>query len=109
MAKILNTALLMSGPQGVTPDIFNKTVRLLELNLNAFDPSSTPQFTNDRLSQLQFKAGDIIWNLSIEALQVYTGNEFVNISTPSTAGLQGSTSVGSVQVITNGSITVEIN
>jgi hypothetical protein len=39
----------------------------------------------------------------------YTGNEFVNISTPSTAGLQGSTGVGEVQVITNGSITVDID
>ncbi len=109
MAKILNASLPLSDPDKVTPSVFNKTVRLLELNLNAFDPSATPQFTNESISVLQFKAGDVIWNLSIEALQVYTGNEFVNISTPSTAGLQGSTSVGSVQVITNGSITVEIN
>jgi hypothetical protein len=109
MAKILNTALPFANSETVGRDVFNKAIRLIELNLNAYDPSATPQFTNQSISELQFNAGDVIWNLSIEALQVYTGNEFVNISTPSTAGLQGSTGVGEVQVITNGSITVEID
>ena len=101
MAKILNTALPFANSETVGRDVFNKAIRLIELNLNAYDPSATPQFTNQSISELQFNAGD--------ALQVYTGNEFVNISTPSTAGLQGSTGVGEVQVITNGSITVDID
>tara|TARA_R110000765_G_scaffold418369_1_gene521791 strand:- start:107 stop:436 length:330 start_codon:yes stop_codon:yes gene_type:complete len=108
MAKILNTALPLSEINGVTPQIFNKAIRLIELNLNAYDPSATPQFTNANISQLKFNTGDIIWNLSISALQVYTGTAFENISTPPTAGLAGTPSVGTVQVITNGSITVDI-
>ena len=49
MAKILNTALPFANSETVGRDVFNKAVRLIELNLNAYDPSATPQFTNQRL------------------------------------------------------------
>jgi|TARA_R110000823_G_C15680765_1_gene474197 hypothetical protein len=109
MAKILNTALPFANSETVGKDIFNKAIRLIELNLNAYDPSATPQFTNQSISELQFNSGDIIWNLSINALQVFNGTEFYDISTPPTAGLSATPSVGTVQVITNGSITVEVS
>jgi hypothetical protein len=109
MAKLLNGRLPLASGDTVDVGAYNRTVRLLELNLNAFDPSSTPQFTNAELSELKFNAGDIIWNTSIRALQVYTGTAFENISTPSTAGLVGTTGVGTVQIIANGSIVVEVS
>ena len=109
MAKILNTALPFANSETVGKDIFNKAIRLIELNLNAYDPSATPQFTNQSISELQFNSGDVIWNLSINALQVFNGTEFYDISTPPTAGLSATPSVGTVQVITNGSITVEVS
>lgn len=109
MAKLLNGRLPLASGDRVDVGAYNKTVRLLELNLNAFDPSSTPQFTNSEISELKFNAGDVIWNISIKALQVYTGTAFENISTPSTAGLVGTTGVGTVQIIANGSIVVEVS
>jgi len=109
MAKILNTALPFANSETVGRDVFNKAIRLIELNLIAYDPSATPQFTNQSISELQFNAGDVIWNLSINALQVFNGTEFYDISTPPTAGLSATPSVGTVQVITNGSITVEVS
>ena len=109
MAKILNTILPFANSETVGKDIFNKAIRLIELNLNAYDPSATPQFTNQSISELQFNSGDIIWNLSINALKVFNGTEFYDISTPPTAGLSATPSVGTVQVITNGSITVEVS
>ena len=46
MAKLLNTRLPIANTE-VTPELFNRLVRLLELNLGEFDPSNTEQFTTD--------------------------------------------------------------
>ena len=109
MAKLLNGRLPLASGDAVNVDVYNRRVRILEIILNAFDPSATSQFNNSKLVELKFNAGDIIWNTSIKALQVYTGTAFENISTPSTAGLVGTTGVGTVQIIANGSIVVEVS
>ena len=44
MAKLLNTKLPIAFNE-VKPDVYNKMIRTVELSLNKFDPSATPEFT----------------------------------------------------------------
>ena len=111
MAKLLQGRLPLVNPftsEVVDARTYNKFVRVLELSLDAFDPNSTPQFTSADRDQRQFAAGDIIWNTTEGVLQVYLGNGWQNISTPSTSGLSATGSVGTVQVVTNGNIVVAL-
>ena len=49
MAKLLETRLPIAGRE-ITPDVFNRLVRVLELNLQKFDPNATLQInTEDKL------------------------------------------------------------
>ena len=72
MARLLVTRLptadLSHGH--VNADLFNRFVRVLELNLQSFDPTATYQYTNTIRDQLFFSRGDIIWNLTEDNLQV---------------------------------------
>ena len=108
MSKLLQGRLPFSVGESVPTDTYNKAVRLLEISLESFYPDATPQFTAARRDELQFRAGDIIWNLSEGVLQVYTGNVWQNISSPSTSGLSATGSIGNVSVSTNGSVVVDI-
>ena len=108
MSKLLQGTLPFSQGETVRSEIYNKSVRLLELSLGAVDPDATPQFTSTRRDELNFQAGDIIWNTTEGVLQVYLGNVWQNISTPDTSGLSATGSVGTVQVINNGNIVVAL-
>ena len=112
MSKILQSRLPMVSTQGgVDGNTFNKTVRLLEISLDSFDPDSTPQFNRSDRDKLKFNAGDIIWNTSISSLQLYTGNEWSNISTQAESesnSLEATGQVGDVQVINDGAIIVSV-
>ncbi len=112
MSKILQGRLpFVYGSNDVDGNTFNKTVRLLELSLDSFDPDATPQYTSNKRDTLQFNAGDVIWNTSISSLQLYTGNEWLNVSTQTESGsnpLEATGQVGTVQVITNGDIVVSV-
>ena len=112
MSRILKGTLPFAPDQGgVDGNTFNKTIRLLELSLGSFDPDATPQYTSNKRDTLQFKAGNVIWNTSISSLQLYTGNEWLNVSTQSESGsnpLEATGQVGAVQVITNGDIVVSV-
>ena len=108
MSKLLQGTLPFSQGETVRSETYNKSVRLLELSLGAIDPDATPQFTSARRDELNFKAGSIIWNTTEGVLQVYLGNVWQNISTPDTSGLSATGSVGTVQVVTNGNITVAL-
>jgi len=60
---------------------------------------------------LKFNAGDVIWNSTINTLQVYSGNEWVSLSQGlpyETDPLEATAIVGSVQVVTEGSIVVSV-
>lgn len=112
MGKLLQGRLPLLNPyfsQVVDAQTFNRFVRILELNLDAFDPSATPQFSVSQRDTLKFSTGDIIWNTTEEVLQVYLGNSWQNISTPSTSGTSATGSIGTVSVINDGNITVVIN
>lgn len=81
MAKLLNTRLpVANGP--VTPEIFNRLVRLIELNLGEFDPINTEQFTTTQRDQSNFNPGTIIFNTTTNSLQVFDGVGFADISEP---------------------------
>ena len=108
MAKILETRLPVAT-YTVTALTYNKLVRILELNLGSINIDSTPHYNDQDLSILNFNEGDIIWNTSIGVLQVYLGNEFLNLHTPSAPkGFSMDGAVGAVSVKTNGDIVINI-
>lgn len=108
MTKILTTRL-PTATDDVSPLIYNKLVRILELNLGAINVDATPHFNDQDLSTLSFVEGDIIWNTSIGVLQVYLGNKFLNLHTPSAPkGFAINGSVGLLSVKTNGDIIINI-
>lgn len=59
MAKLLPSRLPLAT-QEVTPEVFNRLVRVLEINLGQFDPNSTPRFNATELSELNFVQGDVM-------------------------------------------------
>jgi len=109
MSKLLETRLPIESNEFVNRDIYNRLIRILEINLGSFDPDSTPQYNDEKISTLAFSTGDVIWNTSIGVLQVYTGVKWIQLHTPVNPqgyGLQAS--VGSVSVQTNGDVTVNL-
>ena len=109
MSKLLATNLPLELGDNVTPLTYNKLVRILELNLGQFDPDSIRQIDGETLNKVNFNAGSIIWNTTIEALQVYTGDKWENISTPNNPlGFELTGSVGKVSVVNKGDTTIKI-
>ena len=109
MARLLETRLPVESNEFARREIFNRLVRILEINLGSFDPNTTPQFNDQQISTLAFKQGDVIWNTSIGVLQVYTGNKWIQLHTPANPkGYELQTSLGSVSVKTNGNISVNV-
>tara|TARA_R110000796_G_scaffold105345_1_gene215362 strand:- start:823 stop:1167 length:345 start_codon:yes stop_codon:yes gene_type:complete len=113
MSKLLRGRLPFAPPNTtVDGETFNRAVRLLELSLGAFDPSSTPQFNRTDRDQLKFNSGDVIWNTSVELLQVYDGDEWFDLSRelPYTRdSLEAEGQVGAVQIINKGAIVVSVH
>tara|TARA_A100001015_G_scaffold249965_1_gene288146 strand:+ start:4214 stop:4540 length:327 start_codon:yes stop_codon:yes gene_type:complete len=108
MAKLLETRLPVATDT-VTALTYNKLVRILELNLGSINIDSTPHYNDQDLGILNFDEGDIIWNTSIGVLQVYLGNEFLNLHTPSVPkGFSMDGAVGTLSVKTNGDIIINI-
>tara|TARA_R100000458_G_C8257025_1_gene233004 strand:+ start:885 stop:1211 length:327 start_codon:yes stop_codon:yes gene_type:complete len=108
MAKLLDSRLPLALTE-VDANIFNRLVRILEINLGKFDPNSTPQFNDSEISTLAFNAGDVIWNTSIGVLQVYTGSAWLQLHTPvSPHGYQANAQLGSISIKTNGDITLTL-
>src|SRR6056300_1441061 len=108
MAKLLASRLPQANGD-VNADVFNRLIRILELNLGTFDPNSTPQFNDSQISTLAFNAGDVIWNTSIGVLQVYTGNAWLQLHTPvSPHGYQANAQLGVLSIQTNGDITLTL-
>tara|TARA_R100001132_G_C3256041_1_gene81605 strand:- start:10 stop:381 length:372 start_codon:yes stop_codon:yes gene_type:complete len=109
MSKLIATRLPIESNDFVKRDIYNRLVRILEINLGAFDPDSTPQYNDEKISTLAFSTGDVIWNTSIGVLQVYTGARWIQLHIPvSPQGYELQASVGSVSIKTNGDITISL-
>ena len=100
MSKLLQTRLPLAQGIELTPELFNRLVRILEINLSAIDPDKTPSFNATEISQLQFATGSIIFNTSNEIHQGFDGTVFRNLYEHQTypSGLGVTTAIGSVTV-----------
>lgn len=100
MSKILQTNLPLAQGVEITPELFNRLVRILEINLSAIDPEKTPSFNATEISELQFATGSIIFNTTERIHQAFDGTRMRNLygqqTYPSGFGL--ATSLGSVSV-----------
>ena len=111
MSKLLQGRLPFAVGEAVDSGTYIKAVRLLELSLDSVDPDSTPQVTNTKRDQLKFSRGDLIWNLTLNLLQVYDGANWISLSQElpyTTDPLEAQGLVGSVQVINKGAIVVTV-
>jgi len=108
MARLLETRLPLANGS-VEPDLYNRLVRILELSLDGFDPTATYQYTDTIRNQNLFNRGDIIWNLTELALQVYDGAEWQTLYAPSGKGVSATGELGTITVQASGSTTVSIS
>tara|TARA_R100001594_G_scaffold16744_1_gene34469 strand:- start:52 stop:378 length:327 start_codon:yes stop_codon:yes gene_type:complete len=108
MSKILQTQLPLASEQ-VTSDVFNRLVRILEINLGAVDTDNIRQISDAEKNKLQFNDGSIIWNTTVGVLQVYVGNIWVDIGERTLAkGFEMTSAVGKVTVTIAGATTIEL-
>jgi hypothetical protein len=107
MAKLLETRLPIAFNE-VEPELYNRMIRILEINLGRFDPTATPQYNDSTLNENKYAAGDVIWNTSKNVIQIYTGNKWQDLSTRTEVGLSATGSVGTLTVATNGSTTINL-
>ncbi len=109
MSKILQTQLPLAYGDTTSVDVFNRLVRILEINLGSVDPDNTLQLSTTERDKLNFNIATLIFNTTTEVLQVYNGHEFLDLGTPANPqGYQAQALVGSVSVKTNGDITVNL-
>jgi hypothetical protein len=107
MARLLETQLPRAFSD-VSPDLYNRMIRILQLNLGSFDPTETPQYTLTILNQNQFNTGDVIWNLNAKSLQVYDGAKWTDVYSGSDNGLNATGAVGTLSISTNGAISIDL-
>jgi len=102
MSKLLPTQLPIAVGDTVTVELFNRLVRILEINLGAVDPDNTIQLSTTERDSLSFNRGTLIFNTTNEVLQVFDGTEFIDLTSHRTylTGLSATGSVGSVSVTT---------
>jgi hypothetical protein len=107
MAKLLETKLPVAIGE-LSPETFNRLVRVLELSLNRVDIDSTLSVNESQRNINKFQAGDVIWNLSTSQLQVWTGAAWVDIYAGTERGVEGVSGLGKLSVSTNGATEVLI-
>jgi len=108
MARLLETQLPLAYTE-VSPDTYNRMVRVLQINLDRFDPTATPQYTELEITSNKFNAGDVIWNTSANSLQLWTGSKWAILYINEQPGVEGVGAVGALSVSTNGNITIPIS
>jgi len=108
MSKILQTQLPVASST-VTPDIFNRLARILEINLGAVDVNKTQQVNDADKLKFNFLTGSIIWNTTLGVLQVYTGNKWVDIGErTNNLGFEASADLGKVDIKIAGDIAINV-
>ena len=102
MAKLLPTRLPLAEGENVSAELFNRLVRILEINLGAVDPDNTLQLSTAQRDKLNFNLGTLIFNTTTEVLQVWDGTEFIDLTIHRTylTGLSATSAVGTVTVST---------
>ena len=107
MSKLLETKLPVAIGE-ISPETFNRLVRVLELSLNKVDIDSTLSVNETQRNDNNFQQGDIIWNLSTEELQLWTGKEWINLYERRELGVEANAKIGKLTVSNNGSTTINI-
>jgi hypothetical protein len=108
MSKLLQTQLPIANDT-VTSDVFNRLVRILEINLGSVDLDNVRQINDTEKNTLKFNDGSIIWNTTVGVLQVYTGNKWVDIGDRTLPkGFEVTADVGEVSIKTNGNISITL-
>lgn len=108
MSKILQTQLPIAT-DSVSPEVFNRLSRVLEINLGAIDVNQTQQVNDSDKDILNFLDGSIIWNTTLGVLQVYTGFKWLDIGERSNnLGFEATASIGKLDVKTNGNISINV-
>jgi|TARA_R100001480_G_scaffold56779_1_gene69823 hypothetical protein len=107
MAKILETKLPIAIGE-ISPETFNRLVRVLELSLGKVDVGATPAFNETQRNENKFEQGDIIWNLSTKELQLWNGEEWIILYEREQFGVEGVASLGKITVSTGGATTITI-
>ena len=107
MSKLLETRLpLAAGGIGtdtqVDVEIFNRLVRVLEINLGSVDFTISPHFNSTQISTLQFATGAIIFNTTNQIHQAFDGNALRDLYSHQTypAGQAINSGLGTVTVNT---------
>ena len=109
MSKILQTQLPLAYGETTSVDVFNRLVRILEINLGAVDPDNTLQLSTAQRDKLNFNLGTLIFNTTTQVLQVFNGTEFIDLmNEPNPQGYEAQGLLGSISVITNGNITITL-
>ena len=102
MSKILPTRLPFANGE-VTPELYNRLIRILEINLNAIDPEQIPSLNDTEIDTIQFATGAIIFNTTRSIHQGFDGTRLRDLYSHQTypTGLGATMSVGSVTVTTS--------
>ena len=109
MSKILQSQLPLAYGETTSVDVFNRLVRILEINLGAVDPDNTLQLSTAQRDKLNFNLGTLIFNTTTQVLQVFNGTEFIDLmNEPNPQGYEAQGLLGSISVITNGNITITL-
>lgn len=111
MGKILQTKLpYATGPVNSFSAalLFNRLVRILELSLGRVDLGATVTVNEEERNLNLFNKGDIIFNLSTNQLQLWSGTEWIDLYVGEENGVQGTTALGKVTVSTGGATTIKI-
>ena len=107
MSKLLQTKLPVSIGE-ISSETFNRLVRVLELSLNRVDVDSTLAVNETQRNENKFNSGDIIWNLTSNQLQLWTGEKWVNLYSGNETHFQASAELGNVTVTLGGVVTIQI-
>ena len=109
MSKILQTQLPLAYGDTTSVDVFNRLVRILEINLGSVDPDNTLQLSTTQRDKLNFNLGTLIFNTTTQVLQVFNGTEFIDLmDEPNPQGYEAQGLLGSISVKTNGDITITL-
>jgi|TARA_R100001163_G_C5032658_1_gene172468 hypothetical protein len=107
MAKLLETKLPVAIGD-ISPETFNRLVRVLELSLNKVDIDSTLSVNETQRNENKFQQGDIIWNLTAQELQLWNGEQWISLYERREFGVEAVASLGKVTVSTNGATSIQI-
>ena len=109
MSKLLVTRLPIEMEEVVNAETYNRLVRILEINLGEFDPDNIRQIDDTTKSQSKFNPGSVVWKTNNESLEVYSGNEWITITTPKiNKGLSATGSVGEVTLKIAGATSISL-